>query len=849
MSPPPEPHCINIAAAAASKKSSRACTECHNAKGKCVFSDDSRSQCDRCFRLNRECVPHLSRQGQRKKKANLMCANSVASAASPAATSSSSAGLTPQAPDASQANVNTSTNTRQGLLMDIIQGSQARSNNPFGSGASFLAQFQNATNANANAAKTMQQSLSHSSGPSSSGPARFQESAFNRSVLPPIEQVLSSNALANQDQDPHIALLLRQGALANLNETRSHSVAASNAVSSLLSLLQNNHGMGSLGHSSTAPFNLFGNSNSSSSTTPNHAGTNVLDALIQNARQQQVQQGLQENHLQDWQQQHQLQQIRVRHLIDQWLAHQARGGEVPQALGLKPGELHHNLGIVDQGSGQGILQILGLASNVQQQREQQQEMQDPEEEEGDCPSDCAVALKVNASLPEVSNSQLQSRLKKKKKAHLLLGTDVVDVDDLSVTGDDESSFACSSESDGNTGHRVQKRRTSNGDSSFQHVTSKRAKQDFSSSIRASQPPKDHLQPPTSLSREHQTAPNQQELHHPRQEKNISIIDSAENFCNHLLRVTLNRNMDFSSLKNHFGVQCIIREWIALAFSRRSFGYLAKASQMALKFGINMNRILSGVDEEGLEDLGEASHSSKKKEKSIMISKKHAAETKVCIGGKMNYLLAMLLEPRSVQAHSISERHMLIPHLDTSLLSQIAPAPCSTFEDMDVRGRWIIIQETCRGNTKFYCSPMIERNVMCWTHMSQIYEDNLADIFSLIFGKKELDRFQSYLARQVSLRHDEGSRTRPVHAPMMKIRLFSKRWGETDYDDEQFVVTKEMVDEVVICDFPTRHVDMMLASVQTMDKHLVRALIYHSQFSGSDYLTILPLLFDRIHSVT
>jgi hypothetical protein len=122
-------------------------------------------------------------------------------------------------------------------------------------------------------------------------------------------------------------------------------------------------------------------------------------------------------------------------------------------------------------------------------------------------------------------------------------------------------------------------------------------------------------------------------------------------------------------------------------------------------------------------------------------------------------------------------------------------------------------------------------------MSQIYEDNLADIFSLIFGKEDLDRFQSYLARQVSLRHDEGTRTRPVHAPMMKIRLFSKSWGETDYDDEQVVVTKEMVDEAVICDFPTRHVDLMLASVQTMDKHLVRGLDRSPLFFW--FSTILP----------
>eukprot|EP00804_Cyclotella_cryptica_P019024 CCRYP_014442-RB/>CCRYP_014442-RB protein AED:0.00 eAED:0.00 QI:131/1/1/1/0.66/0.5/4/972/1336 len=51
----------------ASKKT-RACTACHRAKSKCVFSEEGELKCDRCLRLNKECVPHVSRQGQRKKK-------------------------------------------------------------------------------------------------------------------------------------------------------------------------------------------------------------------------------------------------------------------------------------------------------------------------------------------------------------------------------------------------------------------------------------------------------------------------------------------------------------------------------------------------------------------------------------------------------------------------------------------------------------------------------------------------------------------------------------------------------------------------------------------------------------
>eukprot|EP00804_Cyclotella_cryptica_P002814 CCRYP_009354-RB/>CCRYP_009354-RB protein AED:0.02 eAED:0.02 QI:50/1/1/1/1/1/3/1110/1165 len=46
----------------------RACTACHRVKCKCVFSQEAASKCDRCIRLNIDCVPHSSRQGRRREK-------------------------------------------------------------------------------------------------------------------------------------------------------------------------------------------------------------------------------------------------------------------------------------------------------------------------------------------------------------------------------------------------------------------------------------------------------------------------------------------------------------------------------------------------------------------------------------------------------------------------------------------------------------------------------------------------------------------------------------------------------------------------------------------------------------
>ncbi|KAL7520168.1 hypothetical protein ACHAWX_004912 [Stephanocyclus meneghinianus] len=71
------------------KKVTRACAECHKSKIKCIFSNKRHSKCDRCIRINKECVPHLSRQGQKRNTRVEKNANSAA--ASPVAGSGSSA--------------------------------------------------------------------------------------------------------------------------------------------------------------------------------------------------------------------------------------------------------------------------------------------------------------------------------------------------------------------------------------------------------------------------------------------------------------------------------------------------------------------------------------------------------------------------------------------------------------------------------------------------------------------------------------------------------------------------------------------------------------------------------------
>jgi hypothetical protein len=53
-----------------------ACVTCHHAKQRCEYIK-SPTKCDQCLKLNKECVPHVSRQGHRPRKSNSESAAAV----------------------------------------------------------------------------------------------------------------------------------------------------------------------------------------------------------------------------------------------------------------------------------------------------------------------------------------------------------------------------------------------------------------------------------------------------------------------------------------------------------------------------------------------------------------------------------------------------------------------------------------------------------------------------------------------------------------------------------------------------------------------------------------------------
>ena len=130
-------------------------------------------------------------------------------------------------------------------------------------------------------------------------------------------------------------------------------------------------------------------------------------------------------------------------------------------------------------------------------------------------------------------------------------------------------------------------------------------------------------------------------------------------------------------------------------------------------------------------------------------------------------------------------------------------------------------------------------MLCWNHISQIYEDNLADINSLIFVKDDFRKFLACVAHQLSLHSMEGMPPRPVHAPKTKIRLLGRSWCQNKNGDSSSVITKEMIREVQEDRGMTLEMDSLFVTLPTMDKTLYYLEFFHRSDGGSGASSSAP----------
>lgn len=174
-------------------------------------------------------------------------------------------------------------------------------------------------------------------------------------------------------------------------------------------------------------------------------------------------------------------------------------------------------------------------------------------------------------------------------------------------------------------------------------------------------------------------------------------------------------------KDHFGVNVLLRQWVALAFTRRSFSLLARASFIAAKMQIPMDDILSNqspfaaaTDSEPMEQIA----------RDLLLPKSE----RVTIG----YPVDLQEVPWDLfQAVQIDPRQ----------------------PEEGVRNRWINIRWTCQGITRYWCSPLFSRDFATVEEVGEVYAANKdKEVIDLFFPKSEKAKFSQGMFNLLFVNH-------------------------------------------------------------------------------------------------
>jgi putative Ca2+/H+ antiporter (TMEM165/GDT1 family) len=175
-------------------------------------------------------------------------------------------------------------------------------------------------------------------------------------------------------------------------------------------------------------------------------------------------------------------------------------------------------------------------------------------------------------------------------------------------------------------------------------------------------------------------------------------------------------------KEHFGLNVLIREWVALAFSRRSFSLLARASFIAAKMKIPMDDILSNQS-------------------------KFAAATD---SEPMEFLARDLLLPKNERVTLGYPIELQEVPWDLFEAIQIDPKR----PEESVRNRWIAIRWTCQGISRFWSSPLFSRDFATVEEVGEVFAANNGDkeVIDLFFPKSEKQKFAQGIFNLLFVNH-------------------------------------------------------------------------------------------------
>ena len=194
--------------------------------------------------------------------------------------------------------------------------------------------------------------------------------------------------------------------------------------------------------------------------------------------------------------------------------------------------------------------------------------------------------------------------------------------------------------------------------------------------------------------------------------------------------------------DHYGLNFVLRHWVAFAISRRSFRLLSKASALAAQSNISMDQILCGENNFDVEVTG--------------------------LDRKMNYLESVLLTPARDQ--QTSGEPLQLSEIPNHILEAIE---CFTHEARrSVDHRWMLMREIYCGTSRHYVSPSFERDIASWHAIHETWKANRSEVKSLWLPTDENIKYSQGFIQQVSLHNLPNTPPKPTRTAKTRIRLKS-----------------------------------------------------------------------------
>jgi Fungal Zn(2)-Cys(6) binuclear cluster domain len=198
-------------------------------------------------------------------------------------------------------------------------------------------------------------------------------------------------------------------------------------------------------------------------------------------------------------------------------------------------------------------------------------------------------------------------------------------------------------------------------------------------------------------------------------------------------------------QDHYGLQSLVRHWIALSITRRSFKLWSRAGSIAAKCGMDMDTILCETNgRRGMDFLHQIIVSPSEDQK-VVGNPLTAADIPTCLWNAIGLDVAGNAENPTTAVEKAMEN------------------------------RLVFVRETTKGTTRFYCSSGFERHVVTRELVEETFRDNKKEVKDLFLARRVPEGKILMLrgfAQQVDQHYKPGIMPKPVK--LSNICILAKR---------------------------------------------------------------------------